>query len=249
MKKITTEKYWSKRWNRTSLPLKVKLNKNPAFLISEYLKKYYTGSSMIEIGCAIGIWMHFFAKQLGTSVSGIEYSKVGYKKTLENFRLLKIEGELFYADFLNYNFKLKYDTVLSLGFIEHFSSPHEIIKKHAEILNKKGRIIISVPNFSKESIYYHIQNLLYPKDLKKHNLRVCNKSGLIKECKKAGLSVVDCSYVGGVNFGLNYFGNRFKLLQSIYYTINAICVRFLKLIKYTHENSLLSPYIFIVLEK
>ena len=46
-----------------------------------------------------------------------------------------------------------FDIVYSMGLIEHFENPTEVIDEHIRLLNKEGFLIILIPNFN-NSLYY-----------------------------------------------------------------------------------------------
>ena len=54
--------------------------------------------SFIEIGCAPGGWMAYFARQFGYRVTGVDYVRSACDKTTENLRLLSVTGKVVNAD-------------------------------------------------------------------------------------------------------------------------------------------------------
>ncbi|MFC1662955.1 class I SAM-dependent methyltransferase [Patescibacteria group bacterium] len=251
-KEITDSHYWSGRWDRSNLPTTVDVKKNPITLLTALFDKYSSDKkSMIEIGCAPGIWMHYFKIKHNMNVAGIEYSEVGVAKTKENLRLLGVNDyELIYDDFLNYNFSKKYDLVLSLGFIEHFPDVENIIKKHLKILNENGILIITVPNFDKQhkSLNYRLQRAINKDDLLEHNLSITNLEAVKNVCQKLDLKTKYIDYCGGINLGVTFFGNKHTRLKYFFNLFSSIISRFAKIIKYNGKNRFLSPYVAVVIQ-
>lgn len=109
------------------------------------VKKYKTilsKGSCIEIGCYPGRYLRYFAREFDMDVSGIDI--MPYKDDDTNSSSLSIEV----ADFNEYQIKRKFDLVCSFGFIEHFNNLYEVIKKHVDLANDNGLVVISVPNYS-----------------------------------------------------------------------------------------------------
>jgi len=252
-KELTSTKYWSKRWKKNKSTIIQNTNKNPIYLVNKLFDRFSKNrKTMIEIGCAPGAWMHYFYKEYHMKVSGIEYSKVGYEKTKMNLDMINVKGyNLIFDDFLKHDFSQTYDLVLSLGFIEHFNHPEEVIKKHLALLSEKGILIMSVPNFDKKnrSLNYLLLKTFNKKDLYYHNLSITNLEGLSSICKRLKLKIDFIGYVGGINFGVTTFESRFNKFSKAFYLFNAIFVRLLKIIGYKKENNFFSPYIFVVIEK
>ena len=102
---------------------------------------------------------------------------------------------IFLENFLNFNSKQKYDLVCSFGFIEHFSDVDLILKKHMNLLNKNGTLIIGIPNFRGLTGFF--QKKLGKKILDAHKLDIMNLSFFKKIASDHSLTIEDISYLGG----------------------------------------------------
>jgi 2-polyprenyl-3-methyl-5-hydroxy-6-metoxy-1,4-benzoquinol methylase len=107
------------------------------------------GQKVLDVGCSQGITSILLGKEgkqvLGIDISeeAIEYANKSLKETPYNVQNLV---EFKRADFLTYNFwGEKYDTIIFGEILEHLINPKEFFNKAKTILNKDGRIIVTVP--------------------------------------------------------------------------------------------------------
>ena len=143
LKALTDKEYWEDVWKNVKLPITTSPVQNHE--LDRIFRRLLPRSvSFIEIGCAPGSWMSYFAKEFGYSVSGIEYAPMAAELTKRNLEYLNIPAEIFTEDFLSYKFKKKYDVVFSGGFIEHFDKPLEVIGRIVDITNPNRGIVITV---------------------------------------------------------------------------------------------------------
>lgn len=121
----------------------------------------FKGLRVIEIGAGIGTNALLFAKR-GAKVTLLDYSKEAITKSKEFFKRNRCKADFVLADALNLPEKLKgkYDVAMSFGLAEHFKGRdrHQIISSHLDLTNKKGLILISVPN--KHNIPYRINRFV-----------------------------------------------------------------------------------------
>ncbi len=194
---LTDENFWENYWRGCKIPSTV----NPDFsfdrCLSAALRETVPGlsGSVLEIGCAPGRWMAFFYKEFGLVPSGIEYTAPGIRITRENLAALAVPcGELWKGDFLSIPPEPKFDVVASFGFIEHFSDPEAVIRRHLEWLKPGGTLILGVPNF--RGIYTILQSAADKAVLDNHNLGIMTLDYFIKIGKKLGLEAARSSYLG-----------------------------------------------------
>ena len=106
---MTELEFWENYWSNIKLPSVV--NKEHSFerCLSKELELIMSEESgtIFEIGCAPGKWIGYLSQVLHLVPSGIEYSPLGNRATLENFRILDISpGELLVGDFFEIKPKL-----------------------------------------------------------------------------------------------------------------------------------------------
>ena len=218
---ITNKVFWEEYWSNIALPISVDYNfKNDrviAEIIKKFVKKVNYDKMMVEIGCAPGKWLTLFNKELCYCVEGYEYIKTAAEKTKKNLILNGIpvdQFQIYVDDFVSSKISLKYDVVVSLGFIEHFQNYDQIMKKHLEILKDGGILIIGVPNFT--GINYFIQRIIdfysVCKILPKHNLKTMNLDVYRNFVKNNNLRLIFNNYIGGFEpalFNSQQITNRF----------------------------------------
>jgi len=121
------------------------------FVIRKYQeasKLVKPNSSILDVGCEDGFLRNFIKPK---NYVGIDVEK-------ENIEKLKKEGVKVYPlDLNNYKsipIKQKFDYIFFLDVLEHVINPAKVIQDFKKLLNKDGKIIVSLPND------YHILNKL-----------------------------------------------------------------------------------------
>lgn len=213
---LTEVEFWEGYWTGCSLPSTIDEGFSFERCLAKELKKNLAGSrgEIIEVGCAPGKWLTFAAKELRLKPSGIEYTKAGVETTLKNLDMLKVRyGKIWSGDF----FKLtpgRFDVVMSLGFIEHFNNPDDVVKLHLEWLKPSGYLVLGVPNF--RGVYRLIQSVLDSSVLEKHNTEIMNLEYFRGLAVKHGLEIKFLDYIGSFEPALPMFKEGKKnALQSM----------------------------------
>jgi 2-polyprenyl-3-methyl-5-hydroxy-6-metoxy-1,4-benzoquinol methylase len=135
--------------------------------------------SVLEIGFAPGKTLAFVAKVLRAKVSGLDYSEGGVQFSRRLFGVLGIEGDLRCENVFTTTFPLgTFDFVYSVGVIEHFDDPTEIVRRHVELLRPGGTALILIPNYG--GFYGQVQRYFDPENLKIHNLEIMTCDALVK---------------------------------------------------------------------
>ena len=170
--------FWDEYWTKYKLPCLVNINfsfdRTLSYTFKKILKKD-SSKTIFEIGCAPGKWLLFFKEEFSYEVFGLEYSAVGVEKTLKNFDLSNMKpGHVYEGDFFNIQPDRQFDIVISLGFIEHFDDVESVVEKHLQWLKQGGYLILGVPNF--RGINYFIQKILNEDIIKKHNIKIMDKT-------------------------------------------------------------------------
>jgi SAM-dependent methyltransferase len=194
MKNLATLDYWTKAHGEINIEL------NPNDLIKNWISNnidFTNIKSVFEIGCYPGRYLTIFGDQ-GVEVNGVDYIK-DVIKLHDIFALKKYKvGQFYNSDFFNFEPKVKYDCVMSLGFIEHFDNWEKTMINHFDFINDKGYLIIEVPNF--RGIFQRIPRMLFDyKNYKRHNLN----SMCLKEWNRIlihnDFEIIYSGYFGGYN--------------------------------------------------
>jgi len=171
--KLTERDFWEDYWAGCKLPSTVDMAFSFERCLALQLEASLRGVSgeVLEIGCAPGRWLVFLAKETGLKPSGIEYASTGMAATMRNLEVLGVAyGFIEHGDFFALEPIKKFDVVMSLGFIEHFSNVEEVIERHLAWLKPGGMLVLGIPNF--RGIYTPLQAILDQAILDKHNLEI-----------------------------------------------------------------------------
>lgn len=130
-------------------------------------KLLHKNDAVLEVGCSDGVSSNFFS-QYSKSVEGIDFDENVIKEAKKNFPKIKFE----HADALTFTSSKKYDVVIMLDFIEHFSKEdgEKLIEKYSSYLSNRGMIIVGTPNkyfdkYRAEHNKLHHLHEYYPEEL------------------------------------------------------------------------------------
>jgi 2-polyprenyl-3-methyl-5-hydroxy-6-metoxy-1,4-benzoquinol methylase len=219
---LTTKKFWENEWKDLNLPIVLDKNSRAdrSFinLYDKYLSKDNSvKKSSFEIGCNPGKFSIYCGKNLNYDISGVDYDEKGCLLSEKNIEAAGISGLILNQDILDFDVENKFDLVISHGFVEHFSEKklEEVLKIHVNLLNKDGKLFISVPNF--RYLNFIFAYLFRRKLLDHHNLEVMQKSFFEDIANKYNLKINYLGYFGGIHpSGLKLNKNNIlkKLIHS-----------------------------------
>lgn len=210
--------YWNKNWESQPLPavwdidsrqLLHQVERDLFFWITDTLErlgKTGTDTELVEVGCARSQALPVFARRLGLSVTGIDYSPNGCEESREMLHREGVKGAVICADVFAVpdELKNKFDVVISFGLIEHFSDTNKIVAALAKLLKPGGVIFTNIPNmrgltgFAQRKLNRGIYDIHMPLT----PLQV----GAAHEA--AGLQVIESDYFLSSNFGVINLGEK-----------------------------------------
>lgn len=143
--------------------------------IQDLLKKNVKhADKVLEIGFAPGKQLAYVGSVYGANVTGLDYSDYGVETAKQLFEALSLEANILCESIFESSLQDgTFDIVYSIGVVEHFNDPTEIIHKHIQLLRKGGKAIIAVPNYG--GTYGKIQNWFDPENIAIHNLDMMNE--------------------------------------------------------------------------
>jgi 2-polyprenyl-3-methyl-5-hydroxy-6-metoxy-1,4-benzoquinol methylase len=153
------------------------------------------GERVLEIGCAPGRWMVFYAERFGATVEGLEYTPLGAEQTRANLKMCGVEGDVHEANFWSWQPETPADIVLSLGFIEHFDDIDATFRRHVEMVRPGGRLVLAVPNF--QGVNRALQRFCDLHWLLIHNPAAMGLAGYQRRAVICDLEITSGRYVGG----------------------------------------------------
>ncbi|NOU13657.1 MAG: class I SAM-dependent methyltransferase [Methylococcaceae bacterium] len=193
---VTSKDYWNKYWSDEVKYPTYDISTGPFYsyhlIFSKYIElvRHRLGKNrlrVIDCGCGEGLILKYLAEQFeNLEIWGIEYSDSYYKaKSMGEklgFDLHLINGDIFSA--LDPELLESFDVVISVGLIEHFEDPSEIMNQMMRMLTKGGSIVTLIPNFN--GLFnllwklYDSENYAYHVPIKKHELiQIHNNLGLV----------------------------------------------------------------------
>lgn len=217
MAELTEIEFWENYWQNCLLPSEPDMALPFDRCLARELTKSLSlsGGDVLEIGCAPGKWLAFFAKTFGMRASGIEYSAAGMRATLHNFELLGLSaGTIITADFFELSPSRQFDVVMSFGFIEHFDDPDDVVARHLSWLKPGGTLVLCVPNF--RGIYTPLQRALDPGILEKHNLSIMHPDYFKALAEKFSLTQLHIRYIGSFEPSLPVQQRGYRTIQQLF---------------------------------
>ena len=212
---LTDESYWDDYWENVRLPTEITRRPGAVYLnsILDVFDKYLpkdSGLSAAELGGSPGQYLAYVHKTFGYRVTSIDYSKIGCQKTLDNFRLLGIDGAVIEADiFSPLAGDAQFDVVYSLGLIEHFVNRVEVVERHERLVKPGGYLVLGVPNL--RGIYGWFMRRLRPKTYATHEISAMNIEDWSEFEDRFELRTLFKGYVGGFEPRIFWTRDEFKL--------------------------------------
>lgn len=238
MHKLTSKKFWNNSWKK----FKIKGD----YMFHDLLKRHFLknkNKTCIEIGCVPGRFLFYLAKNFKYKVYGVDFAETN--KMRDFFKSEKIPIKIYQKDFLKFKTKVKFDVVCSFGFIEHFDDYETIFKKHVDLLNKNGKLIIEMPNFRYGQKILH--SLFDKPNLKRHNLEIMNLIKLKELCKKYDLNILYLNYFKTIDFWISQTDKHLWLIKKAIGLFSLLFECINKLINFPNKS--FSPYIVLVAKK
>ena len=248
----TGKDFWQKAWQESpsakyyGIEKYLAINRKLGKLFEKFLEK--GNKKILEIGCARAKWLIHFAKEFGYEVYGIDYSERGVEIARENLSMAGVKGTILCEDALQTSFgEESFDVVYSMGLIEHFENPAEIIDVHIKLLKRGGKLIITIPNFN-GSLYFTLSKILGRKKklLETHNLSIMDKKRLNEFLQNKGVKILSLDYFGPIDLNMVYGDIKFKPMLYLMQVINQIVgysTFFLPKLRY------FSPHLVLIAEK
>jgi len=137
------------------------------------------GSRVLEIGFAPGQILLWLAAKRQAEVSGLDYSPHGVESAKRLFESCHVRADLRCEDVFKTSFSDgSFDFVYSLGVIEHFADPRDLLRRHLALARPGGVVLVAVPNYG--GVYGHLQRHFDPRNLDIHNLKIMSNAALLE---------------------------------------------------------------------
>lgn len=244
--------FWEKAWEENPLgryhriERYLAINKKLDNLFKRFLDK--GNKKILEIGCAKGKQLIHFSKEFGYEVCGIDYSEKGVELAKQNLKIAGVEGTILCEDVFQTSFKEEsFDIVYSMGLIEHFEDPSEIIDTHIKLLKKGGTLIITIPNF-KDSLSFTLNKIRGKEKtlLETHNLSIMDKKVLSELLQGKGIKILTLDYFGPIDLTEFFSSAKVKPMLYLMHIVNQI-VGYATF--FMPSSRYFSPYLVLIAEK
>ena len=193
--------YWDRYWSGVTLPREYRHTPRAHYLnaILDVFDRWLPKDARltaVEIGGAPGQYLAYLHRSLDLRVTCIDYSEIGCAKTIENFGLLGIPGEVIRADITGDVGDLPtFDIVYSLGLIEHFVDRRPIVENHVRLVRPGGYLVLGVPNFRGLTGWF--MRVLAPDTYATHEIPAMDLDGWREFEEALHLRVLWKDYIGG----------------------------------------------------
>jgi SAM-dependent methyltransferase len=110
----------------------------------------YGNSKVLDAGCGIGLYSLEIAKR-GFKVTGIDFEQEKINTAKELSQSSGIKAKFICKNLVKIKLKEKFDIILCSEVLEHIKNYQKVISNLTKLLEKDGKIIITVPKISKYS--------------------------------------------------------------------------------------------------
>jgi SAM-dependent methyltransferase len=156
------------------------------------------GRRLLEMGCGGSRWLPWFAREMGYSVEGVDYSSSGCRNSQRGLEAAGVTGTIHCRDFLDLGqeFERRYDIVSSFGVVEHFEDPTSVLRLFAKCLRSEGLMVTFVPNMAGlyGSLIKHFDRALFETHL------LFDLEDLADFHRRAGMEIKLATYTGWADF-------------------------------------------------
>ncbi|WP_170309830.1 class I SAM-dependent methyltransferase [Seonamhaeicola maritimus] len=247
-KKLTTQSYWEDYYSDNHA------NKQHIINVCSFYDDFWeifidskssVGKTLIEIGGFPGRYLSYLASKFKVCPTCLDFNS-DRQQIEKSFEVLEVNRyNIIQEDFTLYKPQKRYDYVFSNGFVEHFEEYNNILDLHNSYLNKKGRLMLMIPNMKGYIKYY--KKLVDNENLKIHNLKCMSLSVFEDFAQRNNLKVVELTYFGGFPFSVH---QKLNLIQKIIFKIHRLVFKFF-LNKYVHKypSKYFSSTIIAIFEK
>lgn len=180
---LTSRAYWDAS-SHAGLRLTAPVRSEFQPIFDRYLPKDASGCAL-EIGACPGVHLGAVARSHGYKPVALDFLPRVHtlKDAFAEVGLPEIET--IQADFLAWESDRRFALVMSLGFIEHFGDPVDVVRRHWRLVDEGGCLVIGLPLFGPAQLW--LRRCILPSDmleriLATHNLSATNVAFLAKTC-------------------------------------------------------------------
>lgn len=183
---------WSKAYESWGFSMaSLERSYSPARLL-DVLRRFLPSSGpVLELGSAPGRWLAWIERNLNVPTVGIDLDAEGTRLSRRLFPGLRVlRGDAMSLPFPDQSFAASF----SLGLVEHFEDPTQILRETFRVVRPGGMVICSVPNLGAGTLLNWHWRATAPENFTTHRpFTLAELAGLVQG---AGFSVVHREYNG-----------------------------------------------------
>jgi len=196
MRILVEQDYWDANYTRT--PLAAASADDP---VRRWLQQFVPRGSgaCLELGCFPGRYLAVLG-ELGYELHGIDLTPRAETELATwlgscGFRV----GEIKRADIWCHDPQRTYELVCSFGLIEHFVEWPQLLARHSRLVQNKGYLVVSTPNF-RGLIQRMLHVTLDLENYRRHNIAAMLPRNWGRLVRESGFRIIDCGWFGGFDF-------------------------------------------------
>ena len=152
----------------------------------------------LEIGCFPGRYLSVIG-ELGYQLYGVDLAeKLPLLESWLNRRGYRT-GTFWHQDFFSFDPGIKFDLVMSLGFIEHYKNWEEVLERHFPLVREGGLLVLEAPNFN-GTFQRLIHRRLDRRNFEQHFLEAMEPDRWSRVLEENGFEIIFSGYAGKFHF-------------------------------------------------
>ncbi|WP_299226435.1 methyltransferase domain-containing protein [uncultured Psychroserpens sp.] len=208
--KLTTRQYWEDYYSRNHADVKhiVTVCSYYDTFWEQFISAPNATKTIIEIGGFPGRYLAYLSQKYQLQPTCLDYNSD--TSQIENtFKVMNVNNySILQEDFTTFQTPIKYDYVMSNGFIEHFENFDEILDLHLSYMKDASKLLVMIPNMRGYIRIY--KYLLDYNNMKIHNLKCMKLEVFQSFADRNDLSVKYLNYFGNFPLGVHQQLNLFQ---------------------------------------
>ncbi|MBU2785106.1 glycosyltransferase [Acidithiobacillus ferriphilus] len=131
------------------------LNLSAEDSLAKIARRIPHGSTVLDVGCAVGVLGQYLTEQQGCSVDGIEGNAEAAKIAQPFYRRIMVT-DLESADLRYLLEGVRYDRIVCADVLEHLRDPGQVLQRLKDHLTPDGKILISIPNIGHIGVFLEL---------------------------------------------------------------------------------------------
>ncbi|NLH47279.1 MAG: class I SAM-dependent methyltransferase [Myxococcales bacterium] len=194
---LASGEYWAAGYRRQ--PLQYRPER--VWFADLFARYFPAGGTCFEVGCYPGDYLIHLGRAFGYTVHGIDQTPAT-AALAEHLRAHGVAvGRIHQGDFLSFTPPQRYEAVVSVGFVEHFSDFETVIQRHADLLAPGGTLLLAAPNFRRMQYVFH--RLFDRENLERHVLAAMDLSRWREILAARSLEILFADYYGTFDFWMD----------------------------------------------